>query len=144
MICQQKLNDIETQFSQTVALSDSVTVYDSIKVLDTVTVINTLALTDTLLIDLTIVGVDTDLSNTLKDFPNPSTGSLTIDNGDFGLMAQWRIVVIGSTGQGVFSSVINQKTFEIDLGDFGGEGLYFVQVYGADNKLIDVRKIVLK
>lgn len=135
-----------------ITVFDSVTVYDSIKVLDTIAVIDTIkvidstkiSVTDTLIIDLTTVGVDKNLSNTLKIFPNPSTGRLTIDNGDYGSMAKWRIIVIGSTGQTVFSSAIDQQTFELDLGDFGGKGLCFIQLYNSDNALVDVRKIVLR
>lgn len=114
----------------------AVTVYDSIKVLDTVVVIDTLkviyrlkiSVTDTLVIDLTTVGVDKDLSNTFKDFPNPSTRRLTIDNGDFGSRAQWRNTVIGSVGQAVFSSAIDQKALGIDWANFGGNSLYFTML----------------
>lgn len=85
-----------------------------------------------------------DITNELKVYPNPSSGKLIIENGESTLMKQWRINLITSTGQSVFSGMINQKAFEIDLGSLGGKGLYFIQLYNTENELVEVRKVLLE
>lgn len=132
--------------TDSVTLFDTIVVNDTVVVFDTLLVIDTLriSVTDTLIIDLQTVGLNQNQRNILKAFPNPTTGELVIDNGNYTLMDKYQIKVITSTGQTVFENEIDQQQFMIDLNQFGGVGLYFLQVYNPKNELMESRKIVLQ
>lgn len=132
----------------TIKLYDTFTVIDTVKVPinDTIKIYDTLrtSVTDTLIIALKKVGLNQNQKNVLKAFPNPTKGELIIDNGDYSLMNKYRIKVITSTGKTVFENEIDQQQFTIDLNQFGGVGLYFLQVYAPNDTLIEVKKLILE
>ena len=132
--------------TDSVTLFDTIVVNDTVAVFDTLVVMDTLriSVTDTLIIDLKTVGVSQNQRNIIRAFPNPTTGELVIDNGNYTLMNKYLLKVITSTGQTVFENEIDQQQFKIDLNQFGGKGLYFLQVYNPNNELMELRKIVLQ
>ena len=81
---------------------------------------------------------ETDLSNTISVFPNPSSGKLTL-NSEF---AKGEIAIYNLQGEKVFQSEIKNQKTEIDLSK-QPSGVYFLQLKtseGVANKKIIIYK----
>jgi hypothetical protein len=104
----------------------------------------TITVTDTLVINVNRTGYNpVTYSNTLKVYPNPTKDRITIDNGDITKMSGYSIKIFNSLGQQKFQSAINQQQFTIDITQWGGNGLYFLNLLDASGNIIDVKKILL-
>ncbi len=104
----------------------------------------TITVTDTLVINVNRTGYNPiTYSNTLKVYPNPTKDRITIDNGDITKMSGCSIKIFNSLGQQKFQSAINQQQFTIDITQWGGNGLYFLNLLDASGNIIDVKKILL-
>jgi len=77
-------------------------------------------------------------------YPNPANNLLIIDNGNIGLMADYSIRIINSSGQQLFTSPINTQEITVDLTHFGPTGLYFLQFIDPFSKVVSVRKLMLQ
>lgn len=53
------------------------------------------------------------------------------------------IQIVNELGTQVFESILNESVFEINLGQFGSNGLYFIRLRDEENKVIHVRNIIL-
>lgn len=128
-----------------VTVTDTVTVYDTtfVTITDTVTVYDSIAVTDTLIIDVALGFPPPNDINTIKVYPNPAADMLTIDNGNFALMNNYKIEITDIIGVQVFFSVINQQTFTVDISQWA-TGLYYIHIKDSGNQIIDTRKIVLQ
>lgn len=120
-----------------------------IKIVDTcfVTVYDTLytTVTDTLIINATLTGLNPPNNlNTLKVYPNPANTHITIDYGNFASMNGYTLKIVNAVGQTVFTTPINQQTSYIDLSNWTGNGIYFVQLIDPQNNTIENRKIVIQ
>lgn len=105
----------------------------------------TVSVTDTLFINTGISSFSPLVySNSIKIYPNPSHNQITIENGNFSLLAGHQIKITSSTGQQVFQSEINQPQFSIDLNSWNGAGMYFVNIINPQGVTIETRKIVLQ
>jgi len=124
-----------------------VTVYDTtfvtIQDTNTVTVYDTVlvSVTDTLLIDVQLGLTPPNDVNTLKVYPNPSKTDLTIDNGNYTNMSGYSITIVNTLGQTMFTNVINQQTFNIDISSWSG-GTYYLNVIDGSSNIVDTRDIV--
>lgn len=130
-------NCIDTSNVAVISILDSclVTVYDTL--LTTVT--------DTLVINTLITTISPPNNlNTLKIFPNPASTHITIDYGNFNVMSGYTLQIINSISQTVFTTPINQQTSYIDLSNWTGAGIYFVQLIDSQNNMIENRKIVIQ
>ncbi|MDP2385356.1 MAG: LamG-like jellyroll fold domain-containing protein [Bacteroidota bacterium] len=113
----------------------SQTIYDTVHV----------AVTDTLIINANLTGINPPNNyNTLKIFPNPTSDYITINTGNFSVMNGYQIKIINTLSQVVYTQTINAASYSVALNTFGGLGTYFVQLFDAQNNLIDVRKIILQ
>lgn len=100
---------------------------------------------DTLEINLNISGFNpVEFVNTIKIFPNPTHEQITISTSNYEKISSYTLKIANSQGQELFSNLINQQTFTLNLSEFGGEGIYFVSVIDNKDKVIDTKKIVLK
>ncbi len=131
-------NCIDTSNIATIQIADTcitnVTVYDTL--LTTVT--------DTLIINTTLSLPAPNNENTILIYPNPASDHITIDNGNFAVMAGYSIKIENNAGQQVFQSAITQAQFYVDLSTWTGNGLYFVHLIDPQNNTVTVRKIVLQ
>jgi hypothetical protein len=131
-------NCVDTSNIATIQIADTcitnVTVYDTL--LTTVT--------DTLIINTTLSLPAPNNENTILIYPNPASDHITIDNGNFAVMAGYSIKIENNAGQQVFQSAINQQQFYVDLSTWTGNGLYFVHLIDPQNNTVTVRKIVLQ
>lgn len=76
----------------------------------------------------------------IRIFPVPTSNHLVIDikhsiSGD-------KMVILNTSGQIVLETVLNQTRNKIKLGQAIPEGIYFVQVYDANNVLVASKKIM--
>jgi hypothetical protein len=113
-----------------------------IQVIDTAYV----TVTDTLLIDITFVGFEGQPSwlNTVLVYPNPTSDHITIDYGNFALMAGYNTVITDAAGATVYSSAVNTQQATIDINAWGAAGVYFMSVYDVNGTVVAVRQIVLE
>ncbi len=100
--------------------------------------------TDTLIIKTTVGLPTPNTTNTLLIYPNPAKDRITIDNGNYTVMAGYSIKIENSLGQQVFSSAITQAQFNIDLSTWTGKGIYFVRVLDTQGNVVTTRKILLQ
>lgn len=120
---------------------DTVIVNDTIvtQIYDTVLV----SVTDTLFIETTL-STSPLIQNTIEAFPNPTNDFLHINTGNFGVMNGYSLNIENNMGQVVFSNLINQQEFIIDLTTWSGNGVYFLKIFDPQNNQISLKKIVLQ
>ena len=133
---------------------DTVTVYDTITtnvtIYDTITTNITtydtllVSVTDTLFINTSLGLPAPNNTNAIMVYPNPANDHITIDNGNFALMSSYTLKIENSLGQQVFSSLVNQQQFYVDLNGWSGNGVYFLKLINPQNNIVTVRKIVLQ
>ena len=135
-----------TYVQQTIDVYDTtyVTLTDTtyIQVIDTAYV----TVTDTLLIDITFVGFEGQPSwlNTVLVYPNPTSDHITIDYGNFALMAGYNTIITNAAGATVYSSAVNTQQATIDINAWGAAGVYYMSVYDVNGAVVAVRQIVLE
>lgn len=121
----------------------SVTDTAHITVTDTTTV--AIGVTDTLYIDANLTGVTGPNSvNILKVYPNPARDQLFINTGNQASMDGYIIKISNSLGQDVFSSLVNQQLFDIDLSGWTGRGTYVLYLIDPSLNVIATKLIVLQ
>lgn len=104
-----------------------------------------ITVTDVLVINLTITAYNpVTYGNTIKVYPNPSSSTLTIDQGDYSKLAGYKIAIKNNLGENVYSKEITQAKEELDLTTWTGTGIYFLYLYDNKGYTIDIRKIVLQ
>ena len=123
---------------------DTLTTENIVNVYDTVTTYVTV--TDTLLIDITFTGIEGQPSwlNTVTVFPNPASDHITIDYGNFALMAGYNTIITDAAGATVYSSAINSQQAYIDINAWGAAGVYYLTIYDTSGAPVAVRHIVLE
>jgi len=105
----------------------------------------TVTVTDTLIINTNLVGFNPiTYQNTIKIFPNPTSDHITINYGNFATLNGYQLKIINSLGQQMFQTAINQQSSYINLSNWTGNGIYFVQIIDPQGNIIDIRKIVLQ
>jgi Concanavalin A-like lectin/glucanases superfamily/Secretion system C-terminal sorting domain len=124
------------------------TVYDTLYTYETIydTVTTYVTVTDTLLIDITFIGFEGQPSwlNTVTVFPNPASDHITIDYGNFALMAGYNTIITDAAGATVYSSAVNSQQAYIDINAWGATGVYYMTIYDASGAPVAVRHIVLE
>ena len=131
------------------------TVYDTIQVMDTtfVTVYDTTFVTETTY-DTVLVSVEDTLNidvalslpapnnvNTILVYPNPAKTNITIDNGNYANMSGYSITITNTISQVMFTGLINQQTFDVDISSWSG-GTYFINIIDSGGLTVDTRQIV--
>jgi hypothetical protein len=124
------------------------TVYDTVYTYETIydTVTTYITVTDTLLIDITFTGFEGQPSwlNTVTVFPNPASDHITIDYGNFALMAGYNTIITDAAGATVYSSAVNSQQVDIDINAWGATGVYYIMIYDSNGVMVAVRQIVLE
>lgn len=118
--------------------------YDTVVVYDTIEVYDYISVTDTLIINTSLVGTPSNMINTIKIYPNPTSTHIYINNGDYLLMNGYSIKIISSGGQEVFNQLITQQEFYIDITQWGSLGLYYVNIIDNLGNITDTHKILLE
>jgi len=104
-----------------------------------------ISVTDTLIINAVLTGITPPNNlNTLKIYPNPASTHIYINNGDYTLMNGYTITIENSLSQVVFTSLINQAEFYVDLSIWTGNGLYIVKIIDNSSNVIETKKIIIQ
>jgi hypothetical protein len=148
----EEVQELYTLDACTFTVYDTLTVYET--VYDTVytyettydTVTTYVTVTDTLLIDITFTGFEGQPSwlNTVTVFPNPASDQITIDYGNFALLAGYNTIITDAAGATVSSSAVNSQQAYIDINAWGATGVYYMTIYDASGAAVAVRHIVLE
>jgi hypothetical protein len=75
-------------------------------------------------------------------YPNPTNNHITIDYGDNANRSGYTLKITNTHGTTVFTTAIKQKTSYFDINDWGGHGIYFVQIIDGQGNTIDIKKII--
>ena len=102
-------------------------------------------ITDTLIIDVTLTSINqSSTTNTIKIYPNPANTYVMINTGNYQLMSDYSINIKNMLGQNIFNAKTNEQEFRIDVNNFGGYGIYIVEIMDNTGNIITSRKIVFK
>ena len=105
----------------------------------------TTTVTDTLIINVNLASLEHLIySNVIKVYPNPTNDKITIDCGqNFNNLNNYKIKIINNLGQEVYYSSISQQIEVLDLNNWTGKGLYFINIMKGQ-EIVDIKKIVLQ
>ena len=144
--------EVKKYVYDTIEIKKYVTIYDTLEIekviYDTlktyITFYDTVSVSDTLRIKLLITnGLSEKIENLIRVFPNPSTGFLFIDNGNFTIMKSYSIQMTDLQGKVLFVEDVLSQLNEIDLKNFG-KGIYLLNILDENAKLIASKKILLE
>jgi hypothetical protein len=96
---------------------------------------------DTLNIDVALSLPAPNNVNTILVYPNPAKTNITIDNGNYANMSGYSITITNTISQVMFTGLINQQTFDVDISSWSG-GTYFVNIIDSGGLTVDTRQIV--
>jgi len=84
------------------------------------------------------------LKDSFKVYPNPTDGKLNISLEGEKQISGHMIRILGSDGRTVYFRDMGAEEIQIDMSDFGPEGLYYLQLIGPEGGIKAVRKVVRK
>jgi len=127
-------NLIKTELGQGTEV-DTLVVYDTIYV----------TVTDTLYINTSLFGTGEEaMVYTIKVYPNPAKDHIYIETNDFTGEEGYLLKIINTTGSVLGTYDLDQQLYEIDLSEWPGTGLYFIQLINDQGEIRDIRKIILE
>lgn len=83
-------------------------------------------------------------SSTVNIYPNPAIDQITIDCGNLDNVDGWSIKITNMLGQEVFNEPMDTQQYVIPLNTWAGQGVYFVKIINAQNKLLNIKKVILQ
>jgi len=140
---------IEVFDTTIIYINDTIDIYDTTQVViqETVEIYDTtyvsVSVTDTLFIDAVITSGTMQVINTLKVYPNPAKDHLFIHAGDY-RMNGYLLKIVNESGAVVHESNLEQQLYELNLSDWTGMGLYFIQLFNSNGETVEVKKIILR
>lgn len=120
------------------------TIYDTVTVTEIIYDTVLISTTDTLIIETLITSTEPALENTFLVYPNPANTQITINNGNFGILAGYELKITNSLGQNVYNEEITQQEVTLDISTWGGNGLYILYINEPNGNTIAVKQIVLQ
>ena len=100
--------------------------------------------TDTLVVKTTLLVNNVNRENLIKVYPVPSQDKLTINTGDLNLIGGYTLKVITTTGSTVYSQVINQQVYTVDLKSWITTGFYTLQLIDKSGATVATKAIILE
>lgn len=85
-----------------------------------------------------------DYAKNITVYPNPSNGILLIEFADNLNVQNYRVNIINTLGQVLYTSQITQQLTNVDLNTFINKGIYFIHITNNENKTIEIKKIILQ
>ena len=89
-----------------------------------------------------VLGIENQSLKDINIYPNPAKDKFTIDFGNE-LISNYTIKINNLLGQEVYSNFIDKPQFEVGK-TWQGEGMYFVKILNAQNKVVNIKKIILQ
>jgi hypothetical protein len=122
----------DTSDAVLLSVSDSCISYKSVKV------------TDTLVVKTTLKVSNVTKENAIKIYPVPAQDKLTINTGDLTLVGGYTLKVMKTTGSVVYTQVINQQVYTVDLKSWASTGFYTLQLIDTTGSVIATKAIILE
>ncbi len=116
-------------------------------VYDTITVYDSIAVTDTLIIDVDLptTGINGEMVNSLKIFPNPAKDFIIVNTGiNYEAISDYSIEIMNTNGVVIFSKEIESSDFQVNIEEFAVTGLYYVRLFDNEGQLVHIRKLILE
>ena len=103
------------------------------------------SVSDTLIIN-TLITTSGNLTQqtTIKIYPNPANSELFIESTDYMFLNNHIIRIYNSLGQVVFEQNFNQNPLFSFIGNWGGNGIYFIHLIDSNGNTLEIKKIVLQ
>ena len=112
-----------------------ITIYDTIRVV----------VYDTLIINsLVTTSNDQQKEISIKIFPNPTKEIVNFDVTNHILLQEHRLKISNSFGLVKYNEAINSSVMSVNISDLGGDGLYFVYLIDQNNRIQEVKKLIVK
>lgn len=89
------------------------------------------------------VGISNLRSKSILIYPNPAKDILYIELGDNELPDGYRLTIINQIGAIVYNQQVKKSKQEIDLSNWSGYGLFYLQVIDSGGEVIGAKKIIL-
>ena len=109
---------------------------------------NNITVTDTLIINIGQLSYTNPIfyANNITLYPNPANTQVNISFTNITDLTGGQIKIINSLGQQVATTPITLSgtNTTMPLTNWGGTGLYFVQILNAQGIVVDVKKIILQ
>lgn len=83
-------------------------------------------------------------ANVISVYPNPSTGTFTIDLGNSFDAKEHSIIIRNILSQIVFETKTQQQKVEVRLKDVAESGIYFLEIRDEQNRIVNCRKIIVE
>jgi len=80
----------------------------------------------------------------IEIFPNPAKDKITIQSKYFTRKPSCRFVITDLLGQQVFQSNINEEQIQLNVRDWGKEGIYFICFLDQEKNTFDIQKIIVE
>lgn len=139
LVCYETIYDtVTTEVFDTVVIEEKI--YDTVTT--TVYAYDTVTVEDTLNIFFSTGDINYS-KHELKLYPNPTGSVLNIEVGDYSKVNTFNFSITNTLGQTVWSSLANANSFQVNVSDFNGTGLFFFNVYDDQAKLIERKSIVV-
>ena len=94
--------------------------------------------------DLTETAINRLDSEVFTVYPNPAKEYVYVHMNEKGLLPGYQIQIFNQSGISVFETEVVDRSYEIDVSDWGASGLYFIQIIDGQGELVSVRKIVVR
>jgi hypothetical protein len=130
---------IYTEITDTIFTEVFDTVYTEI--FDTINI----SVTDTLIIDYSILGVNDESLENIKIYPNPAKDIIYLDFGQEGIINRnnLRVRLIDTNGSTIKEFENENQIESVNINDQLEKGLYFINFYDLNSRLIESRKILI-
>jgi len=103
------------------------------------------SVSDTLIINTLITNSGNSIEQaTIKIYPNPANSELFIESTDYMFFNNHIIRIYNSLGQVVFEQNFNQNPLISFIGNWGGNGIYFLHLIDSIGNTLEIKKIVLQ
>ena len=119
-----------------------VAIYDTTIIFEYDTVLVTVD--DTLIINTLITSGNQSLPIRVKIYPNPANFELFIESDQFSLLQAHQVKIYNSLGQLVFEQYFTENPLVTFIGNWGGNGIYFLHLVDPSGNTLEIKKIVLQ
>ena len=119
-----------------------VAIYDTTIIFEYDTVLVTVD--DTLIINTLITSGNQSLPIRVKIYPNPANFELFIESDQFSLLQAHQVKIFNSLGQLVFEQYFTENPLSTFIGNWGGNGIYFLHLIDPSGNTLEIKKIVLQ
>lgn len=83
-------------------------------------------------------------NNFVEVYPNPAKEYLIINTGVYSEMPGYSLKILNMSGKTVFETKVTKYQYEINLASWSAKGIYVLQLFDTNKKIIAAKKIILQ